>query len=439
MLAFSVRPAVAQLTRSDSAAVLVDAAKRLQAEGERDFAADLLRYVIRWYGGTPVAAEAAALLEATDRARVAGSGRTAFVVSNTLIGAWLGVVLPAAFGADDSPPYGAGLLLGPTAGLAGSLTYTRKRPISSGQVRAYTFSFMWGSWQAAGWREVFSIGDTESCFPDGIGGEICFEETPDTAPWAALLVGGLVGLGTGAVMTGFDIPPGDGALANDAAWWGTWFGLAGGVLAGAENESLAAWALLGGNGLLLSSIPLARAWRPSVGQVRLVSIVGIAGGLAGLGIDLIAEVDDDKTGVAIPLVGSAIGLAIGAAAMVGREQSSSPSGGGEGASALFHFGDGAGFGTPIPVPVSYPALQRDGSIGQRPGGDYFSSSAITPTAVGAQKANIHLMSSALCAAISARRSPILRSHRTSNSASRCSSLASKRWKLSSFSSRRSAR
>jgi hypothetical protein len=363
----SARAATAQLTRSDTAAVLVHTAQRLQDEGERDLAADLLRFVIQWYGDTPVAEQAASLLNAMDRARVAGSGTTQFIVTNTLVGAWLGIVIPAALGADDSPPYGAGLLFGPSTGLVGSLLYTKTHPITSGQARAYGLSFQWGAWQALGWRDVLDIGDREECFLDGLGGEVCFEDTPGEAPWRATLLGGVAGLVTGGVLAGLDIPGGDAALVNDASLWGTWFGLVGGVLADAEDDALLTWALLGGNALLVSGIPLARALRPSVSQVRFVSIVGIAGGLAGLGIDLIGEIDDEKAAIAIPAIGSAIGLAIGTVATVGKARSGTSSASAPGAAALLNVGGGAGLGAPLPVPVSYPTMLRDGRIGRRPG------------------------------------------------------------------------
>lgn len=360
----AVQPAAAQLTKGDTAAVLVQAARRLAAEGERDLAADLLRHVIRWYGDTPLAAEAASLLDNTDRARLAGSGRIEFIVTNTLIGAWLGVAVPAAFGAESSPPFGAGLLLGPTTGLATSLAFSRDHPISSGQAGAYRLGFVWGSWQGVGWRAVLDLGETTSCFPDGGGGEFCVTETSDKAPWVAVLLGGITGLGAGSVLAGRNIPAGDAALVNDAALWGTWFGLVAGVLAGAENDALLTWGLLGGNALLLAGIPTARAWRPSVGEVRFISIVGIAGGLAGLGIALISEIDDTKTAIALPAMGSMAGLVIGAAVTSGRARRSS--GGVRDAAALLRLGSDFGLGPPLPVPLRTPALKRDGRIGWRP-------------------------------------------------------------------------
>jgi hypothetical protein len=211
MLAGAVpTPAVAQETRADTAAVLVTAARRLAAEGERDLAANLLRYVIRWYGDTPVAQEAARELTLADRARAAGGGRTGFVVTNTLFGAWLGVAVPLAFEAEDPPPYGVGLIAGPAVGLLGSLAYTKSYPITSGQTAAYRWSLLWLSWQGLLLREITGIGDTETCYDDPVYGTSCYGETPEGAPFAALVLGGAAGIGAGLALTR-PLPPGTGA------------------------------------------------------------------------------------------------------------------------------------------------------------------------------------------------------------------------------------
>jgi hypothetical protein len=46
-------------------------------------------------------------------------------------------------------------------------------------------------------------------------------------------------------------------------------------------------------------------------RARLISISGVIGGLAGAGIDLLTQPDDDKALIGIPLAGSVAGLAIG--------------------------------------------------------------------------------------------------------------------------------
>ena len=58
-----------------------------------------------------------------------------------------------------------------------------------------------------------------------------------------------------------------------------------------------------------------RLWsRCPPSEASIISIAGVAGGLGGAGIDLIAQPDSEEALIGIPLLGSIIGLAIGAAA-----------------------------------------------------------------------------------------------------------------------------
>jgi len=370
VLAAPSATAVAQATRADTAAVLVQAARRLAAEGERDVAANLLRYIIRWYGDTPIAQQAARELTAADRARLAGSGRTSFIVSNTLFGAWLGVAVPLAFGAEDPAPFGAGLIAGPAVGLLGSIFYTKSYPITSGQSAAYRWSFLWLSWQGFLLRELTGIGDTEECYDPGTGQRECYSYTPDEAPFAALVAGGAAGIGAGLALTRLNLPAGDVALVQDASAWGTGFGAALSVLLSSDGDpsdnTVFGWMAATGNAALLGAIPLARAWRPTVGQIRLITLSGIAGGLVGVGIDLLADVDDDKALVLIPTLGSAVGIGVGAALTVRRSVPSAASSAVPETGALIQLGREAGLGLPLPEARVLPALKPDGTIGRRP-------------------------------------------------------------------------
>ncbi len=109
-------PLHAQETPADTAAILVSVARGLDIEGRRDLAEELLRYVMEHYPGTAAAQEAQQLLEALVGIRQAGSGRVQFVVWNTVFAIWLGLAVPAAFGADEPEPFGAGLLLAGPSG-----------------------------------------------------------------------------------------------------------------------------------------------------------------------------------------------------------------------------------------------------------------------------------------------------------------------------------
>jgi hypothetical protein len=340
----------AQQTRADTAAVLVQAARRLAAEGERDVAANLLRYIVRWYGDTPVAQDAARELAAVDRAHVAGNGRTSFVVTNTLlVGGGFGVLIPAMLGAEGPQAYGAGLILGPAAGLLGSLLYTRSYPITSGQAAAYRWSFVWLSWQSFLLWELADI---------------------SSEVYSTLAIGGTVGIATGLGLTRFNLAAGDVALVQDASVWGTAYAAALSVLLAPDadpDETTLFGVMAGvGNASLLASIPLARAWRPSVGRVRLITLSGVAGGLMGGGIDLLADVNDAKTAVLIPTIGSAIGLCLGTV-LTSRRSVAEPAGFTDPTrSSLLQLGHDPGIGLPLPEPRLLPSLTREGRIGWRP-------------------------------------------------------------------------
>lgn len=355
-------PVQAQDTPADTARVLVDIARVLETEQEWDTLEDLLRFVVRHYPGTPAAEEAERWLAELRGVLTATQGRTRFIVFQTLYGAWLGVAIPAAFGAEDPTPFGVGLLLGGPAGFAWSSVYSRRNPMSRAQANIINFAEIWGTWQGIGWQQVLEIGQDEFC--DEFG---CFTSDSDTAPFAAAVVGGLVGLGTGLVVTRLaDIPEGHSEVVSDASLWGSWYGVSLGVLAGAEDDALLTWTLMGGNVGLLGSIPLARAWNPSPGRVRLMTVLGFAGGLAGLGLDLIAEVDDEKTAILLPMLGTTAGLAAGFALTGPKRTERTEASAGRRYGALLNWDDGLALDVPMPQPATVPVLTRTGEVRSRP-------------------------------------------------------------------------
>jgi hypothetical protein len=158
------------------------------------------------------------------------------------------------------------------------------------------------------------------------------------------------------------------ALVQDASAWGTAYGAAFSVLAAADGEptdaSLFGWMAAVGNAALLAAVPVARVWRPSVGRVRLITLSGVAGGLLGFGIDLLADVADEKTAVLIPTMGATAGLVVGAALTAprstrGSESALPPPG------ALLRLGHDPGLGLPLPEPRALPTLTPEGRVGRR--------------------------------------------------------------------------
>jgi hypothetical protein len=184
----------------------------------------------------------------------------------------------------------------------------------------------------------------------------------------ALTIGGLAGVGTGLLLTNWDVEDGTAALMRHGAFWGTWYGVGLGVLADAEDDALLTWTLMGGNVAIAGAVPLAGAWRPSPGKVRLVTAAGLAGGLVGGGVDLLLEVDDEKAAIGIPLLGTTVGLIAGVALVSGSrgaEQERDV----ELQSALLDISGGVRLGLPTPRPSTLPALARDGRIRHRPAVD----------------------------------------------------------------------
>jgi len=117
--------------------------------------------------------------------------------------------------------------------------------------------------------------------------------------------------------------------------------------------------LLGGNGGLVTAAVMAPTWNVSRSRARLVSLYGVVGGLSGLGIDLLAQPDDEKVAVGIPLAGSVLGLALGVAATRGYDDADSGVSGGGG--ALLNVSDGAwSVEAPLPLPR---VLEMDGPSG----------------------------------------------------------------------------
>lgn len=339
----------AQVTAADSAAVLLDAASDLAAAGRDDVAEALYRLILERYPESAAAADARASLAALP-AEAARSGSVELRVWMTLYGAWLGAAVPAALGADSPEPYGVGLLLGGPAGFLAGRAVASRLDLTEGQARAITLGGTWGTWQGFGWREVLDLGIEQDC---SFGPGICLDESATEETFAAMIAGGLVGIGVGTLLSGREMTPGTASVVNFASLWGSWFGVAGGTLFDLEGDDLLAATLLAGDAALLTSVFLAPSWNVSRARARLVSIAGVLGGLGGLGIDLLAQPEDEKLALGIPLAGSILGLGVGIATTRGSASAEARRDGSDG--ALLGLRDGRlAFGTPAAFPSFVP-------------------------------------------------------------------------------------
>src|SRR5690606_30129777 len=132
--------------------------------------------------------------------------------------------------------------------------------------------------------------------------------------------GGLAGIAAGALLARRPISAGTAATVSLASLWGAGYGGALGYLAGIENDALLVTALLAGNGALAGSALGQRTWQLSESRARLISIAGLAGALAGAGIDLLMQPDDDKVAVFIPTATATAGLVFGIARTRGMDR-----------------------------------------------------------------------------------------------------------------------
>jgi|SRR5688572_10579695 len=320
-------------TRADSAAVLLNAAERLRQQGDGAAARAVLELITRDYADTPAAAQVEAMLAAVRRMPAAERpGRTELLIFGATYGAWLGVAVPIILNADDEAAFGVGLLAGAPAGFFAARSYTRSRPLTEGQARAITFGGTFGTWQGFGWAEVLDVGDQdEFCAPE----TPCFDVDSDSdirARTAAAVVGGLTGIGVGAAIAGKPITAGTSTAVTHGGLWGTWFGWALSFLAGTdETDGHVASALIGGDVALITTGLMAPRWQLSESRARLISIAGVIGGLAGGGLMLIVQPEDERSAVAFPLIGSALGLGLGAhwtRGQDGRAENRNDAGGG---------------------------------------------------------------------------------------------------------------
>jgi len=317
--AFAPRTMHAQQTAADSAQAVLNAAVVLEREGQNDMARDLMRYLVRRWPDSPAAALARQRFPTLPVESLGGFGRTSFIAYHVLYGSFLGVAIPAAFGSDGPEAYGVGLLLGAPLGFFGSRAIAKNAAMTDGQAGIIQFGSFWGTWQGFGWQSVLNVGEEEVCDEFGY----CYSNGSDTAPWAIAVAGGLTGLGAGLLAARTPLSGGTSSLIFHSSLWGTYYGIATAVLLGDENDSndddVLTAALIGGNIGLLLAIPAAKAWKPTSSRVRVASAAGLAGGLAGLGVVLLASVDESKGAFAIITGGVTAGLIAGAA--LGKDKS----------------------------------------------------------------------------------------------------------------------
>lgn len=355
------------MTRADSAAVLLETARDFEADGEYGTADALLYYITERFAGTPSATVASELLRGPTGDRVEPVSRVELPVFLTTYGLWLGIGIPWALGADDEEAYGAGLLIGGPLGLFSGLAYSRSRRLSAGQARAISWGGLYGSWQGWGWTQLFDIGVRDQCGSFG-----CYADESNTEELVAgTVVGGLLGIGAGALIAQNPVRSGVASGAQGGSIWGSIYGaMLAGIFDDDAEDSALATALIAGNAGLLAGGALAAKYDVGRDRIRLMNLGALVGGLGGLGIDLLIQPDDNETAIAIPLVTSIAGLVIAARNTRDRPAPATDGAGpamGQG-TALLGWEEGSlRIQAPMPVPTLLPMDDVNGRPTWRPG------------------------------------------------------------------------
>lgn len=352
---------------ADSAAVLLETARDFEARGQGEVAEALYSYIVEQFGATPAGSDARDALARWRADEPDRSGRVELQVWGTLYGLWLGIAVPTAIGAEDTEAYGAGILLGAPAGFLAARAITSSRSLTEGQTRAITWGGTWGTYQGLGWGEVFDVGTEEFC-SEGV----CFEGGDRTEEqFASMIAGGLVGAVVGGILSRREIDAGVATAAHYGSIGGTWLGVAGATLLGEQRDDHV-WAatLLAGNVGLVGGAWAADRFGVSRDRVRLIGLGALLGGLAGVGLDLMIQPDDEKVAIGIPFALSLGGF--GAAMHLTRDYDggagASASGGADGAEALLRFdGEAWSAGIPTPQPILVRMPDATGRERLRPG------------------------------------------------------------------------
>ena len=305
-----------ELTPEQQAESVLSFARRLIAQKEAQIALPVLEKLAQYYPGTPAAEKAQALRDSLLALPppLDQSGRVGVVVFSTLYGTWLGLALPIIAEADDPKAFVASMMVGSTVGLVASLNATKNAAISDGRASLINFGGWFGTWQGIAWSNALGADDR-----DVVTGAV---------------IGGLTGLGTSIALTAANknIRPGYATLVNFGGIWGTWFALCAAEIADVQGEETEfGFIAVGGDIGVIATAIAARNTQMSRGRARLINIAGVVGTVFGLGVAVLAEVDNEQAAFAVMGAGSLAGLLLGSSATKNYDRT-------------FHFDDQKRFG-----------------------------------------------------------------------------------------------
>jgi len=227
------------------------------------------------------------------------SGRVEFIVFSTAFAIYNGITLPLMFKSNNTTVMGVSILGFTGLGLVSSLLGTRELSINTSHTRLVETSTLWGIWNFAA---------------IGLMLELNFEDT-----LKLIAVGGALGFGAGFV-AGRYLPLKEGKVtfaSSTGIWAAAYTGLVLGILED-NGVSLSTTGVLlplllaSDLGLVLGAI-IHPKFRFSRSRTLLVNLSGVVGGLVGLGVLLIAGLDNIKMTPVLATIGgtSLAGLGLG--------------------------------------------------------------------------------------------------------------------------------
>ena len=288
--------------RDVEAKSLYSLALRYASQAQYDFTANLISHLIEFYPDTPEASQAKRLQPNIQRlirtkkalifrgSLIDQSGRTEVLIFSGYYGLWLGIATPIWLGAESPQAVALGLLFGGPVSLAIAHQLTKDANISKGKATMISLGGHLGTWQGIGWGIV---ADMEGQAVVGLGE-----------------ISGLGGIAAAAYLANeIDFSEGHAALTSSGLQWGAWFGLVFAAVADHEDEDLLRDMLLGSDIAILGTGIATKNVEMSAARVRLINLGGVIGTVFGFGIDLLTEVDESSTALAVAGAGSVVGLA----------------------------------------------------------------------------------------------------------------------------------
>jgi len=208
------------------------------------------------------------------------SGRTDVLIFSGYYGLWLGIALPAALEASTSEAYALGLIFVPAISVGIAHLATKDIDVTDADANLISSGGWLGTLHGLGWAGVADQSG-EAVLGWGIGG-------------------GLAGITLAmAVNANFEFSEGQAALTGSALWWGGWLGFVTALGAGLEDDDVLKAALIGSGGLTVIVASAAHNTTLTRRRVRFMNLGGFLGAGAGVGVLLLAKVDDERTGAIV--------------------------------------------------------------------------------------------------------------------------------------------